>query len=161
MTGEEVLLKDLNVAVDNGNAMGATDAFIRINLCGYSGDLAEFLNRLAQAKKYNANELLVSSANHCKHRTIHSSENSQYVANLDDCVIDVDAKDANVDILLPQFINYQQSNLISIKKIDNSNHSVSVRANQLTKSLKDKNEQLQIQWTQPFFLNGQWHIAHS
>ncbi|MCE0722578.1 aminotransferase class I/II-fold pyridoxal phosphate-dependent enzyme [Legionella resiliens] len=161
MTGEEVLLKDINVAVDNGNAMGASDAFIRINLCGYSGDLAEFLNRLAQTKKYNANELLVSSAHHCKHRTIHSSENIQYVASLDDCIIDVDAKDANVEILLPQFINYQQSNLISIKKIDSSNHSVSVKANQLTKSLKGQNEQLQMQWTQPFFMNGQWKITHS
>lgn len=161
MTGAQILLKDLNVAVDNGNAMGATDAFIRINLCGYSGDLAEFLNRLAQTKKYNANELLVSSANHCNHRTIHSSETTQYVANLDDCIIDVDAKDANVDILLPQFINYQQSNLISIRKIDSSNHSVSVQANQLTKSLTDKNEQLQMQWTQPFFMNGKWQISHS
>ncbi|HHF7342397.1 TPA: hypothetical protein ACPSJ3_002775, partial [Legionella anisa] len=85
----------------------------------------------------------------------------QYVANLDDCIINVDAKDANVEIVLPQFINYQQSNLISIKKIDSSNHSVTVRANQLTKSLKDQNEQLQIQWTQPFFMNGQWQIAHS
>ncbi|QMT60530.1 aminotransferase class I/II-fold pyridoxal phosphate-dependent enzyme [Legionella sp. PC997] len=161
MTGEQVLLQDLNVAVDNGNSMGATDAFVRINLCGYSGDLAQFLNRLAQANKYKENELLVTSANHCKHRTIHSNENFVYVANPDDCIIDVDAADANVEIVLPQFINYQKSNLISIKKIDNSIHSVTVKSNQLTKSLKGKNEQLQMQWTQPFFLKGQWQIAHS
>lgn len=160
MTGEQVLLKDINVAVDNGNAMGATDAFIRINLCGYSGDLVEFLNRLAQAKKYSSNDVLVSSANHCTKRTIHSSENTQYVANLDDCMLNVDAAVGNVHIILPQFINYQRSNLISVKKIDNSEHSVIVEGNQFKKSINAKNEQLHLQWTQPFFMNGQWQIAH-
>lgn len=40
--------------------MGATDEFVRINLCGYSEDLAEFLNRLAGYKKYKASDLLIT-----------------------------------------------------------------------------------------------------
>lgn len=155
----DILFKELNVAVDNGNTMGATDDFIRINLCGYSGDLAEFLNRLANSKKYNANDLLVASANHCTHTTIRSRDNVHYVANLNDCNIDVDAQDGNVQITLPQFINYQHSNLITIRKIDSTSHSVTVQANKFTSALKNKNEQLRIQWTQPFFLNGQWQTV--
>jgi hypothetical protein len=160
MTGEDTLFNDLNVAVDNGNTMGATDDFIRINLCGYSGDLAEFLNRLADAKKYQANELLISSANHCTHTTIHSHEKSHYVVNPNDCNIDIDAQYGNVQITLPQFINYQRSNLISITKIDSTDHSITVQANKLTIALKKKDEQLRIQWTQPFFLNGQWRTIN-
>jgi len=158
MTGENIIFKDINAAVDNGKSMGATDDFIRINLCGYSGDLAEFLNRLAKSKKYNARDLLISSANHCTQTTIHGRDNTHYVANPNDCIIDVDAADANVQITLPQFINYQLSNLISIRKIDNTNHSVTVQANNFTMTLKKKNEKSGFQWTQPFFLNGQWQI---
>lgn len=159
MAAATVLLKDINVAVDNGNSMGENDNFIRINLCGYSGDLAEFLNRLANSKKYNAKDLLVSSATHCSHKTIHSSENPSYVVNPNDCDIEVDAKDADVEIILPQFINYQNSNLISIKKMDATNHSVTVKTNKLINALKGKNEQVRMQWTQPFFRNGQWQTV--
>jgi aspartate/methionine/tyrosine aminotransferase len=158
MTGAEIIFNDLNVAVDNGNTMGEPEDFVRLNLCGYSGDLAEFLNRLANAKKYNANDLLVSSANHCTHTTILSHDNTRYVANLNDCNIDVDAQHANVEIILPPFINYQRSNLITIRKMDNTSHTVSVQTNKLAKSLKGKNEQVRLQWTQPFFRNGQWQV---
>lgn len=154
-SGEEVLLKDVNAAVDNGNTMGATPDFIRINLCGYSGDLAEFLNRLAQEKKYKAEDLLLSTANHCTHTTIHANENKQYVVNPNDCLIEVFAQDGDVQIILPQFINYQKSNLITIKKTDSSGHAVIVQSTQKTE-LKKLNEQVCLQWTQPFFLNGQW-----
>jgi aspartate/methionine/tyrosine aminotransferase len=156
---EDIIFKDLNVAVDNGNTMGATDDFIRINLCGYSGDLAEFLNRLAKTKKYNAAELLVSSANHCTQTLVHR-ETTHYVANPNDCNIDVDAQDANVQITLPAFINYQRSNLITIRKIDSTNHSILVKANNISIALQKKDEELHLQWTQPFFMNGQWHTIH-
>ncbi|STX50435.1 Allinase [Legionella busanensis] len=156
MTGEDIIFNDLNVAVDNGNTMGASDSFIRINLCGYSGDLAEFLNRLANAKKYQANDLLVSRANHCSHTTIHSNETVSYVVKPNDCNIDIDAKDRNIQIILPPFINYQRSNLISIRKIDSTDHLVTVQTNKSLITLKKKDEQLRMQWNQPFFLNGQW-----
>ncbi len=159
MTGEDILYKDINVAVDNGNTMGATDDFIRINLCGYSGDLAEFLNRLAKSQKYQENELLVSSANHCTHTTIHGRDIPHYVVNPNDCNIDIDARDADVKITLPKFINFQRSNLISIRKIDDSNHVITVQADKLTTTIKNKDEQLQVQWKQPFFLNGQWQTV--
>lgn len=152
----DILFKNLNVAVDNGNAMGATDDFIRLNLCGYSGDLAEFLNRLAQVNQYKAEDLLISSANHCTHTTIRSRDNKQYVVRPNDCDIDVDSQYGDVQLILPQFINYQRSNLITIRKIDSTNHSVTVQANKFTTVLKNKDKPLRIQWTQPFFLNGQW-----
>ncbi len=43
----DVLLEDLNVAVNNGEPMGESNEFIRLNLSGYSGLIVEFLNRLA------------------------------------------------------------------------------------------------------------------
>lgn len=161
MPAAKVLFKDLNIAVDNGDTMGATDDYVRINLCGYSGDLAEFLNRLANSKKYNANELLISSANYCEHTIIHGNENARYVVKPNDCNIDVDASNAEVEIVFPPFINFQRSNLMTIKKIDNSKHSVTIQAKGITKSMKQKNEKLSLQWTQPFFLNGQWHTMSS
>ncbi|WP_419420788.1 aminotransferase class I/II-fold pyridoxal phosphate-dependent enzyme [Legionella sp. D16C41] len=159
IAAKDILLKTLNVSVDNGNTMGATDNFIRINLCGYSGDLAEFLNRLAGSNKYKADELLVSSVNHCTRTVIHGNEINHYVINPNDCDIDVDAQGANVEIILPPFINYQRSNLITIKKIDSSNHSITVQTNKSATTINNKNEQLRVQWTQPFFLNGQWQTV--
>lgn len=161
MTGQAILLRDIHAAVDNGNTMGATDDFIRINLCGYSGDLAEFLNRIARLKKYQAKDLLLTSANHCSKTTIHSDDNQQYVVNVNDCKINVDAKDRDVNIILPRFINYQSSNLISIKKLDDSNHVVTIQADTITIKLKKGNEETHLQWTQPFFLHGQWQVINS
>lgn len=156
MAAKDILFKTFNVSVDNGNTMGSTDAFVRINLCGYSGDLAEFLNRLAGAKKYNPDELLISSANHCTHTTIHGDENNKYVVNPNDCNIDVDAQNVNVKIILPKFINYQRSNLITLKKMDNSNHSITIQTDESTQIITKYNEKIRTQWTQPFFMNGQW-----
>lgn len=161
MPAEKLLFNTFNVAVDNGKTMGATEDFVRINLCGYSGDLAEFLNRLAGSNKYKADDLLVSSANHCTHTTIHSNENTRYVVNPNDCNIDVDAQNADVQILLPPFINYQRSNVITIKKLDNSNHSITIQTNTFTSKIMEKNKLIRTQWTQPFFLNGQWQTLGS
>lgn len=156
MPAEQMIFKTFNVAVDNGNSMGATDDFVRINLCGYSGDLAEFLNRLSGENKYKAEDLIVSTASHCTHSTIHGKEKPQYVISTDDCDIEVDASDADVQINLPKMINFQKSNLITIKRTDNSTHTVTVQSADFTETIKDKNTQLITQWTQPFFRNGQW-----
>lgn len=161
MSAEAFLFKTLNVAVDNGQSMGMTDNFIRINVCGNSGDLAEFLNRLANNKKYSPSDLLISSENHCTRTTLRSSDLTHYVANPNDCTIDVDATHANVQITLPPFINYQQSNLITITKLDSTEHLVKVQANKATIELKKKDEALRMQWTQAFFLNGQWQSVKS
>ena len=133
----------------------------QFNLCGYSNDLAEFLNRLAQEKKYQAKDLLVTSANHCTETTIQAQDNNTYVANLNDCNINVDARNNDVTIILPRFINYQASNLISIKKMDNTDHIVTIQADNIKITLKKANEQSQLQWTQPFFLHGQWQVTKS
>lgn len=159
-TAEEFLFKTLNVAVDNGKTMGASDDFIRINLCGYSEVITAFLNRLAGSKKYNAKDLLLSSAHHCARTTIHSRDTRHYVANPNDCTIDIDAHHGPVQVTLPQFINFQNSNLITIKKIDRSNHAVSVKSDQFTQALKKHDQHVRIQWAQPFFLKGQWELKH-
>lgn len=161
MPAAKVLLKDLNIAVDNGDTMGATDDYVRINLCGYSGDLAEFLNRLANAKKYNANAMLISTASYCEHTIVHGNENTRYVVKPNDCNIDVDAGQADVEIIFPPFINYQRSNLMSIKKLDDSKHAVIIQAKDVKKSIEQKNEKVSMQWTQPFFANGQWQVAEA
>jgi aspartate/methionine/tyrosine aminotransferase len=58
----EVLLEDFNISVNSGDTMGETSAFIRLNLCGQSQLLADFLNRLAGTKKYTVKDVLISSA---------------------------------------------------------------------------------------------------
>lgn len=44
----DILLEDLNISVNSGDTMGETAAFIRLNLCGPSSEMAELLSRLAQ-----------------------------------------------------------------------------------------------------------------
>ena len=59
-----------------------------------------------------------------------------------------------------QLVAAQGSNLITIKKMDSTNHSIIVQTDKSTTALKKNNEQLRTQWTQPFFLNGQWQTIH-
>lgn len=58
----DVLLEDFNISVNSGDSMGETSEFIRLNLCGQSKLLAEFLNRLAGAEKYTAKDVLITDA---------------------------------------------------------------------------------------------------
>lgn len=54
-----ILLEDFNVAVNNGEPMGESDEFIRLNLSGSSRDLTSFLNRLAGQEKYKIEDVLI------------------------------------------------------------------------------------------------------
>jgi len=58
----DILLEDLNVSVNSGETMGESNEFIRLNLCGYSQQLTEFLNRLVgQEKKYTEHDVFVGA----------------------------------------------------------------------------------------------------
>lgn len=57
----DILLEDLNVSANSGEAMGESNEFIRLNLCGYSRQLAEFLNRLAGQEKYTEHDVFIFS----------------------------------------------------------------------------------------------------
>lgn len=151
----ELFARDFNVVLDEGKKMGATDEFVRINLCGYSEDLAEFLNRLAGYKKYKASDLLITSTQTCSKRTTY---NESDVLTPDDCDVDVDAKKGDVTILLPPFLNFQSSNLITIKKTDSSSHILTIQEKHFSIKLKNQNDILQLKWEQPFFLNGHWKV---
>lgn len=58
----DVIFEDLKVSVNSGDTMGETNEFIRLNLCGYSQQLVEFLNRLSGQGKYTNKEVFFSSA---------------------------------------------------------------------------------------------------
>lgn len=55
----DLLLEDLKVSVNSGDTMGETSEFIRLNLCGDSSELAEFLNRLAGQKQYTKSDVFI------------------------------------------------------------------------------------------------------
>ena len=45
--------------------------------------------------------------------------------------------------------------------MDNTDHIVTIQADNIKITLKKANEQSQLQWTQPFFLHGQWQVTKS
>ncbi len=157
----DVILEDLDVSVNNGKPMGETDEFVRINLSGYSQFVEEFLNRLVRHNKYTLKDVLSVSTQTC-HRILVSSAgktNTLYIANPSDCIIDSDALKGPVEIVLPPFIDYITNHGITVKKIDKSNNPVVIKSENFTKELKKQGEDLQVQWSQPYYLNGQWHVV--
>lgn len=159
----DVLFEDVGVVVNDGEAMGETNAYVRLNLCGYSRLLVEFLNRLANQTKYKVDDVLFASTSQCSQRLISTNESGKvtYHMNPGDCIIEADALKNDIDIVAPAFIDYDASQVITIIKTDPSNHAVTIRTDHFTKALKNQGERLHIQWTQPFYLNGQWHVVEN
>jgi hypothetical protein len=106
--------------------------------------------------------VLAVSTDKCSRTTVSSHElsNVLYIANPNDCLIDADALKGPLEIPLPSFFDYEQSRIITIKKIDSSNHSVNIKTENFTVSLKTLNESLNVQWTQPLYMNGRWQIVN-
>lgn len=161
-SAREIIFDDLQSSVSGGVPFGATDQFFRVNLTGYSAELAEFANRLVGSQKYSANDFLISSKHVCSQTKICGSkkEKTRYVANPNNCVIKADAKDGPIVIVLPEFIDYDVSNIITIKKTDRSRHRVKIKSRNFTKVLRKKSDQIQVQWRQPNFLDGTWSILN-
>jgi aspartate/methionine/tyrosine aminotransferase len=162
-SAREIIFDDLQSSVSGGVPFGATDAFFRVNLTGYSAELAEFANRLADAKKYSAHDFLISSEHVCNQIKICGSrkEKTHYVANPNNCVIKAHAKEGPIVVVLPEFIDYDVSNIITIKKTDRSHHRVKVKSRNFTQVLRKKSDQIQVQWRQPNFLDGAWSIVNN
>lgn len=147
----DVMFEDLRIVANSGEPMGENNEFIRLNLSGYSQLLVELLNRLNGQEKYTVQDVLHISENRC-HRSLVSakgSSNTFYVVNPGDCIIEADASNGPIEIMLPPFIAYLQSQVISLKKVDSSDHSVTVKAENFTITLKKLNEVVKVQWTQP------------
>lgn len=53
----EILRDDFNVFVNNGETMGESSEYIRLNLSGFSKDFIDFLNRLAGPNQYDLSSL--------------------------------------------------------------------------------------------------------
>lgn len=154
-----IIFEDTRSSVSGGTAFGENAEFFRVSLTGYSGELAEFANRLAGFKKYRADDFFKSSVNVCPSVKIDGSrgEKIRYVANPNNCVIKADASRGEIVIELPDFIDY---NLISItiKKTDRSKHQVKVKSRTFTRILTKKSPQIEVQWYQPNFLDGHWTV---
>ena len=113
----EIIFDDLRSSVSGGIPFETTDAFFRVNLTGYSVELAEFTNRLVGCKKYHSDDFLISSKHPCHRVKVCGSRKhkTRYVANPNNCVIEADATEGSIIIVLPEFIDYDASN-ITIKK---------------------------------------------
>lgn len=157
----DVILEDLDATVNNGTPMGENDEYIRINLLGYGQILVEFLNRLAVQNTYTLKDVLAVSAQVCHHSLVCASgkTNTIYIATPGDCVIESDALKGPVEIILPSFIDYLNSNPITIRKIDNSRNPILVKSDTFTKKLRKQGEVLHVQWSQPLYLNGEWQVV--
>jgi len=157
----DVLLEDWKVLVNQGEPMGESNDFIRLNLSGYSPLLVEFLNRLSGQEKYKVEDVLLISTEKCPHTLICAKElpNTFYIANPNDCIIDADALKGPIEVIFPPFIDFASSKIITVNKIDASDNAVVVKTENFTKSLKMANESINLQWTQPLYLDGRWQIA--
>ncbi len=159
-TARQIIFDDLNASVSGGEPFGATDEFFRVNLTGYSAELAGFANRLAGFDKYRPKNFFVTSKTVCAEVKVCGDKNQKvkYVANPNNCVINADAHDGPIVIILPEFIDYDVSNLITIKKIDKSNNPVKIRSRDFTHILTKKCDKVKVQWRQPNFIDGRWVI---
>ena len=159
----DVILEDLDVFVNDGEPMGETHDFIRLNLSGYSQIIVEFLNRLAGKNKYKVQDVLISSAHVCSHSivTAKALPKTMYIVNPGDCLIEADAFKGTIEILCPPFIDYEKSEIITVKKIDASNHPVIVNSDNFTITLNKPGESVDIQWNQSLYFNGRWESVKS
>lgn len=157
----EVILEDFGAVVNNGEPMGETNAFVRLNLSGYSQGLVAFLNRLANQDKYKEEDLLLTSANECSYSliTARGSTKTTYFVRPGDCLIDADASKGAIEILFPPFIDYEKSGVVTIKKIDSSQNPITVHAENAKVIITKRNEKAQLQWRQPLYHNGRWHLS--
>lgn len=143
----DVLLDDLAVSVNNGEPMGENDEYIRLNLSGYSQSLATFLNRLNPEKKYAKEDVFFASQNICPKVSI----NSFYIAKPGDCLIEADAQNGPIDVILPPFIDFLDLKPIAVIKTDSSSNSVAIKTENFTRILAKPQEKISVQWSGDHF----------
>jgi aspartate/methionine/tyrosine aminotransferase len=158
----EVLVNDVKTVVNPGEPMGESNAFVRLNISGYSQVLVEFLNRLAHKKKYTVDDVFISTTRVCNRKKLIGFKinlQTVYAAHPGDCYIEADATDGVIEILFPPFIDYENSSVITVKKVDASIHHVKVKSDNFTFTLKKAEDKIQVQWSQPLYQDGKWSIV--
>lgn len=160
----QFIFNDVNTGTQDGALFGEPsnpDTFFRVSLSGASEIFAEFLNRLAGFDKYTVNDVFMSSAHECPCVTVDAEKccGNAYVVVPGNCKVLVNASHGSVKITLPPFTNYISSQVITIKRIDNSKHKVTVTSDAFSTKLDDNKGCIKVQWTQPFYLNGTWKIV--
>jgi aspartate/methionine/tyrosine aminotransferase len=158
----EVIRDDWNVVVNNGNTMGETTEFVRMNLSGYSEGLIEFLNRLAGEKKYGIEDVLSVATHECPSFIVSATgpANTVYFAKPSDCTLMADASKGPIEIRFTPFIDYEARE-VSIQKTDTSDHPVIVHIEKAQATLKQPAERIKVRWSQPFYLDGSWEIVNN
>ncbi|AYV77716.1 MAG: LL-diaminopimelate aminotransferase [Edafosvirus sp.] len=153
----DIILADTNTFVNNGTVYGSNDTYIRVNLTGTSFDFVEFLNRLAGRYIYNESDVFISSVNICSQVSVNcevvKGENN-YIVNPNDCDINVYTNMSPFTIVLPKFINYEFSKVITIRKF-NDNY-VKIQSDDFSINLDKK---IKVRWVNPFFKGGSWIIV--
>lgn len=138
----EVLASDFDVSVNNAAPMGESNEFIRMNLSGLAQGIVDFLNRLAGENKYKVQDVLLTSAHECSSSIVSTS----YFVRPGDCLLSVDAAWGPVDIQLSPFFGYDVTEVI-IRKIDPSEHPVTIKTDTTTHTLKTYGESINAKWT--------------
>jgi len=159
-TASEIIFEDTSTQVADGSSFGEDDTYVRINIMAFGQDLAVFSNRLINEEKYTKRDMTVFTRKIREKILICGSEDKKtvkYVANPNDRRIDVDASDGNVRIVLPQFLGYEPSYKLKIKRIDNTNHKVGVCMDSFCLSMKQCGFVCLV-WKQPFYHNGSWKV---
>lgn len=154
----DILREDFDVVLNNGEAMGESNAFIRLNISGYSEVLVEFLNRLAGEKKYKVADLFTASVTTCSKVFVVAEEKKKnvHVVRPGSCVINVDALKGPVEVQLMPLFDYLGTTNIIINKTDSSENPVDIVGQDVKFTLKKQGERTQVQWSQPLYLKGKW-----
>lgn len=154
-----IILQDTNTSINPGTIAGDDKSFVRLNLSGYTEELLLFTNRLAGSNKYSKKDLFFTSKDSCHQKTLFSEEGREiaYVAKPGDCHIHANASKGPIQITLPPFINYRNITL-TIKKVDESDHPVTILYNDTKSTLNKQDQALEVEWNPYLFQMEKWKV---
>lgn len=158
MKAWEVLKADLAFVVNDGEAMGETHDYVRLNLSGYGSVLAELLSRLEQNGKYTAADLRILSKPDCSIKRIKAdgTAEARYFVKPGDCLVEVDASQGPIEIHFPPFTGYEEMEGIVIRKSDPSPNRVILKYENSDFALEKINDSAQMNWVETLYLKRRW-----
>lgn len=162
LSAADIILQDVNTLVKNGEDYGENKSFVRINLCGSSNDMANFLNRLAGKKVYTPDNVIVSNVDLCPCQTIISSSQNEthYYVEPGDCTLVTDTQCGNITITFPAFIGFYEQ-VITIKKPCHAN-LIELRLQNINGEIRtfylEGVIMAEIKWSQKSEESGDWKI---
>lgn len=158
VSASDIIFSDTNVKTINGSVFGATDSYVRINLMAFSEDLQKFINRLLKGHKIHKKKLLRLPRHSCENKSNIIYNN--YTVNPDDKLIKIDASNNDITVYLVKFLGYEPSLNVLIKRIDESDNKVRISSETFSLTI-DKGEDVVVNWRQPYYQNGKWHLVSS